>query len=177
MEIRFVPPDLRRLDLVKSEAVALGFFEDQRPLRGALGLVDWRLCGFLSRQIRLGRARGSLGEVILVPAGGRLALERVFVFGLGPRSAFDSERLARILDRMFGVLAAAEVRSAVLGIPGRAAGLVSPQEGIRALMEAAARHRDTDEVTLVEDAEGQKAMGSLIAQERRRARADWMPDP
>lgn len=63
MEVSFVVPDLRRLDELKSEAIALAFFEDERPLRGAMGLLDWRLCGALSRLILRGRASGALERV------------------------------------------------------------------------------------------------------------------
>lgn len=175
MEIRFVPPDLRRFDLLKSEAMALGFFADERPLRGALGLVDWRLCGFLSRQLMAGRARGERGEVLLVPARGRLALEKVFVFGLGRRDDFDPPALDAVLQRMFAVLGGAQIRSSVLAIPGRAVGLVAPEAGMKALLRAAEQRPETDEVTLVEPPEAQKAMEKLIEQERRRARARLGP--
>ena len=49
MEIRFAAPNLRQLDTLRCEALAGAFFEDERPLRGALGYIDWRMCGMLSR--------------------------------------------------------------------------------------------------------------------------------
>jgi hypothetical protein len=38
-------------------------------------------------------------------------------------------------------------------------------------LEIAQRHPEHDEVTLVEDADAQKAMGPVVERERRRARA------
>ncbi len=178
MEIRFVPPDLRRLDLLRSEAMALSFFEDERPLRGALGLADWRLCGFLSRQIEAGRARGELGEVLLVPARGRLTPDKIFVFGLGPRARFGADILDAVLDTMFDVLTCAQVRTSVLAIPGRSVELIPAKDAMRALLRAARRRPETDEVTLVDVPEAQKAMAQILEQERRRARASWVgPEP
>ncbi len=153
--------------------MALGFFEDERPLRGALGLVDWRLCGFLSRQLAVGRVRGKRGEVLLVPARGRLALEKLFVFGLGQRERFEPRALDEVLERMFTVLAGAQIRSSVLAIPGRAVDQVSPEDAMKALLRATHQRPETDEVTVVDTPEAQKAMEQVIEQERRRARAIW----
>ena len=72
MDVRFVLTELARIDALRYEAVALPFFEDERPLRGAAGLCDWRLCGRLSAILRGGRVTGALGELTLLPARPRL---------------------------------------------------------------------------------------------------------
>lgn len=59
---------------------------DERPLRGLAGLIDWRLCGALSRSLRAGHFRGERGESLLVADGSRWARGRIFVHGLGPVS-------------------------------------------------------------------------------------------
>ncbi len=33
------------IDKTHSDTLVLSFFKDERPLRGANGLIDWRLCG------------------------------------------------------------------------------------------------------------------------------------
>ena len=38
--------------------------EDERPLRGDAGLVDWRLCGLISKHLRSGYVTGQLGEAV-----------------------------------------------------------------------------------------------------------------
>ena len=57
MHIHFALPELAQLDELRCEALALPFFSDERPLRGALGLVDWRLCGMVSSLIIEGMAQ------------------------------------------------------------------------------------------------------------------------
>lgn len=170
MDYRFVPPDLRRLDSLRAEAFALSFFEDERPLRGALGLVDWRLCGFLSRQIVGGRLSGARGEMTLVPTRARLRCDKLFIAGLGRQAEFDAERYAETLGVLFGALGRARVRSSVWVLPGRATGTVTPAQAMEGLL-ALADSYDHDEVTLLEGADAQREMESVVLQAKRRARA------
>lgn len=75
------------LHRVRVDLLVVGFAEDERPLRGSAGLVDWRLCGALSRLIRAGRIGGARGEALLMPAGGGLRAGRVLALGLGAPDA------------------------------------------------------------------------------------------
>src|SRR5690606_9263302 len=117
---------LRSLDRLKSEALSLPFFSDERPLRGVLGLVDWRMCGRISALIEGGRVDGARDEIVLVPARPRLTFEKVLLFGLGPRDEFDLEAFGRTTERMLETLTRARVRASALVLPGRALGLVDP---------------------------------------------------
>ncbi len=168
----FVAPDLRRLDELKSEALALAFFEDERPLRGALGLCDFRLCGQLSRLLVRGRARGALGETVLIPARPRLPFEKLFLFGAGPADELDLGRFDQVVERMLDTLDRASVRASVVGLPGRASERVPPVRAMEIFLARALAHPEQDEVTLIEDAEGQRAMTPVVERERRRVRAE-----
>ena len=68
IELRFVAPDLRRLDEVGSEVVVCGIWKDERPFTGLACLLDWRLAGRLSRLAKQGFLVGDVGEVLVVPA-------------------------------------------------------------------------------------------------------------
>ncbi len=172
MDIRFVTPDLRRLDELKTEAIALPFFEDERPLRGALGLVDWRLCGQISRLLLRGRARGASRETVLVPTRPRLAFEKLFLFGAGPSIELDERRFLRVVHRMLETLDRARVRASVLALPGRPFDLVPPQRAMELFLLQAAQHPEQDQVTLIEGHEAQRAMTPVVEREKRRQRAD-----
>ena len=64
MDLRFVPPDLRRLDEAGAELLACCIWSDQWPMRGLAGLLDWRLAGRLSALAREAFLLGELGEVL-----------------------------------------------------------------------------------------------------------------
>ena len=52
---------LRALDGASTELLACGMWEDERPMRGLLGLVDWRMAGRLSSLAKSGFLTGALG--------------------------------------------------------------------------------------------------------------------
>jgi len=171
MDVRFVVSDLRRLDALKMEALSVPVFEDERPLRGAPGLVDWRMCGLVSRLILRGRLRGTPGETMLVAARPRLTFEKLFLFGVGKREVFDETLFRDAVERMLATLTRARVRASVLVLPGRSGDRIVPVRAMEMFLEIAQRHPEHDEVTLVEDPDAQKAMTPVVERERRRARA------
>ena len=83
------------------ETLAVGIPEDERPLRGNAGFVDWRLGGELSRQLKSGFVSGEPGEAVLLPAQRPFAAARILLFGLGP-----ADGTGRVLQRAFAVGAA-----------------------------------------------------------------------
>lgn len=172
MELRFVAPDLRAIDGLRCEAIALPFFEDERPLRGAAGLIDWRLCGRLSRLLVRGQVRGGQGERVLVPARPRLTCDKLFLFGLGPRARFDETTfvaaIADVLDTLEGVRA----RTAMLALPGRSLELVTPERALELFLAATRDRTEHDELTLIEPPDAQRAMMPVLERARRKARAE-----
>ncbi len=72
---------LPAIDALDVDALAL-FVGPERPLQGLAGFADWRLCGLISRAIRDGSYGPDTGEALLLPSGGRIAVPRIFCFGL-----------------------------------------------------------------------------------------------
>ncbi len=171
MDVRFVPLDLARVDALRYEAAALPFFEDERPLRGAAGLCDWRLCGRLSRLLLSARVTGALGEVTLVPARARLPFDKLLLFGSGPRERFDQARFNAVTARIFDVVEGLRLRNLVLALPGRNHDRVSPGDAIRWFLEAAAGQERVEELIVLDDLDAHKVMQPVVEAERRRARA------
>ena len=91
MELRFVTPELARLDEIDTEVLACSVWSDARPSHGVAGLCDWRLGGRLSDLERRGLVTGELGEVVLLAGKPRLSFDKVLVFGAGPRASFGEE--------------------------------------------------------------------------------------
>ncbi len=72
---------LPAIDALDVDALAV-FVGPERPLQGLAGFADWRLCGLISRAIRDGSYGPDTGEALLLPSGGRIAVPRIFCFGL-----------------------------------------------------------------------------------------------
>lgn len=171
MHVRFAVPELGQIDALRCEALALPFFSDERPLRGALGLLDWRMCGFISRLLVRGRIDGTPLETVLIPGRPKLSMDKLFLFGLGPKAEFDTALLERAIGHMLDSLARARVRSTALVLPGRNVGCVAADKAIEAFFTLAMHREEHDEIVLLEPLEAQREMGAVLERERRRARA------
>ncbi|ADO73374.1 M17 family peptidase N-terminal domain-containing protein [Stigmatella aurantiaca] len=100
------------------DALCLFVAEDDRPLTGTAGYVDWRLCGALSRVLQQGFFVGAKDDWLLLPSDGRLPFPRIFAVGLGRRRGLGTESLAQSLAGAARVLTKAKVESVALEIPG-----------------------------------------------------------
>lgn len=170
-ELAFVSPDLRRLDGVESEVLALPFFSDLRPLRGAAGLVDWRMCGFLSKLLIRGRIDGSPGELTLLPSRERLSVDKILLVGLGASVDFSLKRFDDAVQRILEAATRARMRSCVLELPGRSTGAIAPADAMERFLESIRDFEELDELILVEGQMAQRAMEPVLERERRRTRA------
>lgn len=171
MHVRFAAPDWKSLDVLQSEAILAPFFKDERPLTGVLGLIDWRLCGFVSRLILSGVVVGSLGETVLVPLRPRFAADKLFLFGLGEQAQWDESLQQSVTERMLNVGTAARVRALALVLPGRSTGKVRAAAAMESFVRSTTNRREPDEVVLIESPEAQKEMAPILQRERRRALA------
>jgi hypothetical protein len=171
MHVRFVAPELKQIDALRCDALALPWFSDERPLRGALGLIDWRLCGFISKLVIDGAMAGAPLETVLIPGRPKFALGKLFVVGLGSSAEFDDTGFARASQHMLQTLHRAGARSLALVLPGRQIGAIAAVPAMELFALIAARHADHDELVLLEPSDAQHDMQPVIERERRRARA------
>ena len=171
MYVRFIAPDIRRLDELQTEAMTIPFFADERPPQGTLGLVDWRHGGWVSRLLLDGRLTGESGETVLIPSRPKLSCEKLFLFGLGGRADFGPEVFEFTMRRVLETLTRARVRASTCVLPGRHLQMMEPEAAIELLLHVARDYPEQDEVTLVETLEAQKAMSPVLQRDRRRTRA------
>lgn len=93
--------------------------EDERPLRGDAGLVDWRLCGLISEQLRSGYVSGQLGEAALLPGARPLTPSRILLVGTGaPPPRGGSRPILRAMRSAAGKLLMMRSPAALLALPG-----------------------------------------------------------
>jgi hypothetical protein len=105
-------------ELTGVDSLCLFVPEDERPLQGAAGFADWRLCGALSRVLMAGFFTGAPEDCLLLPSGGRLVTPRVFVVGVGPRQRLTADALGRALTFAARMLTRAKVEGVALELPG-----------------------------------------------------------
>jgi hypothetical protein len=145
------------------EALVLSLFTDERPLRGAAGLADWRLAGRLSRLVKADRLSGRRNEVVMTPpARARLPFARLMLFGLGEQAGFDEGRYAAAVRRIRSVLERAGIRRYAVQPPGRATGLIAPRRALELWIETAKQDGLEHEVTVIESPSGQKEMQEAL---------------
>mgnify|MGYP002478384035 FL=1 len=90
--------DLRGLDTLPARDILVFVRPDERPLQGLGGLLDWRLCGALTRILERGLFEGREGERLLTGSLRRVPAERIFLYGTGgkdPRACL-AEALATV---------------------------------------------------------------------------------
>lgn len=171
IDLRFVAPDLRRLDETDAEIFACGVFRDERPFRGLAGLLDFRLAGKLSRLARQGFVLGEVGEALLVPARPRLTADKLLVLGLGPRADFDDDTFRRVLARTLDALEGLSVKRAIVELPGRGASAFEAARAARLLFEALDDDR-RDVLTFVESEPDRGVYEQKDAEAKRAARRE-----
>ena len=107
---------LTTLDQLETDAIVVGVALDNPPLSGILGLLDWRLCGMLTKLRLQQEWTAEAGESLLIATSGRLKAPRLFLFGWGEKRSFLEESLFR-LHQMTSVLEKAGVTSCAVATP------------------------------------------------------------
>lgn len=174
MALSVLPLDLARWDETARDCLVLPVFKDDRPLRGAAGLADWRMCGRLSRLLKANKATGEQGESLMLPPGRRLRFSRLLWFGLGDAKGYSDARFKKDLAWILDVVTKAGVKDWALQAPGRASGLIGARRAVELMLE-----NDTLvelPIALLEDPAGQKDIAELLRSQRER-RASTPPPP
>jgi hypothetical protein len=111
-------PSLSQVDGLEGiDAVVCLIPSDERPLGGASGFVDFRLCGALSRALKSGFFKGEPGEKLLLPSEDRIPAPMLFAVGLGPSRAVTLEQLDQALQNVVSMVEKAGAQHLAVGIP------------------------------------------------------------
>jgi hypothetical protein len=164
MALTVLPMDLARWDETARDCLVLPVFRDDKPLRGAAGLADWRLCGRLSRLLREQRASADPGETMLLPPGRRLKFQRILWFGLGDAKGYTEDRFRKDLAWILEVVRRAGVTDWALQMPGRASGLIGARRAIEIVLED--QELASQPLAIVEDPAGQKDIAELLRSQK-----------
>ena len=163
MNISFLASDLGKWDAAENvpDTLVLPFFGDERPLRGAAGLCDWRLCGRLSRMLQSSRVAGKSGEVTLYPPGKRLPFARLLLVGLGPGDRFDEKAAHEVSRVIADKMRKLGIARYALVPPGRSTGRLSARRALEIYLGEAQKAQAAADVVVVESVAGQKEAADL----------------
>lgn len=156
------------IERAAAEVVVVSCFQNDRPLRGEAGRIDWRLCGAVSALLERGAIRGAAGEAALLPTFGRLRAQRVLLLGLGPSQGFsplDVKAAARDAVLRLGRL---RVQSAAFTLPGHWTGFIPEGPSAGAIVRGAVSALEATSESLrlrlvVPEAAAARALGGVEA--------------
>ena len=162
--------DDQPVERVRADLLVAPFFAGERPLRGAAGRLDWRLCGHLSEMLRRSAFDGAEGDQVLVPTGASARAPRALLVGLGPRSGFGPRQLRPAVATAFEKARALRAGIVAVALPSEALSGVPPERSATAAVvgagEALQRQAFTVRLRLVVEPAGlsvaRQAMSQLV---------------
>jgi hypothetical protein len=104
-------------DAYECEILVVGFFEDERPLRGSTGWVDWRLNGVLSRYLLEKKLLGIWKEMTLIPSQARILSPLILLVGLGKIREYSYLRLRELFPFLLETLKKLKVSKICFSLP------------------------------------------------------------
>jgi hypothetical protein len=170
VHVAVIPIDLGRWDQARpADLLSVPIWSDVRPLRGAAGLLDWRLCGRLSALLAAAKVTGEDGEQLLLPSAGRLPFRMVLVSGLGRLGEFSEKRFRGAVRRTIETMRGLALTRLAVALPGREArdgapGAIAARRALELALDEieAIRPRVVEELTIIEPPAVQKELGEAL---------------
>lgn len=106
-----------RIDVQDCHVLVIGFFKDERPLKGSSGWIDWRLNGMLSRFLIEKKLTGEWKETTLIPSQGRILPGMILLFGLGDLKKYSYLRLRELSPYLLETLKKLGTTRVCLSLP------------------------------------------------------------
>lgn len=109
--------DLRGLDELEADVLALPLYQVVKQPTAVAGYADWRMCGRLARLLIRGLFRGEAGETLLTPSLGRLGIPSLVLFGLGEPIELTQAQIRAHAEHMATVLEGLKARRIAIAPP------------------------------------------------------------
>jgi leucyl aminopeptidase len=101
---------------IKTEALILGIFEGEAKLPDEVAAFDQASGGVVSEMITGGDFKGSSGQILCVPSGGKVAASRIVLAGLGKREDYSLEKARQAIGKASTVCRDRNLREAVIWV-------------------------------------------------------------
>jgi len=139
------------VDEQECDVLVAGFFQDERPLRGASGWIDWRFNGMLSHFLIEKRLTGDWKETTLIPSHGRVTPSMVLLFGLGKVKEYSYLRLRELSSYLLETLEKLKTSNICLSFPYEESYNVDCGKSAEVLIEGIADCLDLDRYSSNQD--------------------------
>jgi hypothetical protein len=105
------------VDLQECDVLVTGVFQDEKPLRGTSGWMDWRLNGLVSRFLIDRKITGEWKETVLIPSQGRIIPKLILLLGLGKVREYSSLRVRELSPCLLSTLYKLGISSLCISFP------------------------------------------------------------
>jgi len=105
------------IDVQECDILVTGFFQDERPLKGSSGWIDWRLNGMLSHYVIEKKLTGDWKETTLIPSQGRVVARMILLLGLGQVQEYSYLRLRELSPYLLETLKKLNTSNICLSLP------------------------------------------------------------
>jgi hypothetical protein len=105
------------VDVQECDVLVTGFFQDERPLQGSTGWIDWRFNGMLSHFLAEKRLTGDWKETTLIPSQGRMDPKLLLLIGLGSAKDYSFLRIRELSPYLLETLKKLNLSSICLSFP------------------------------------------------------------
>jgi hypothetical protein len=133
------------IDVQECDVLVTGFFQDERPLKGSSGWMDWRLNGMLSRFLIEKRLTGDWQETTLIPSQGRVMPRMILLLGLGKVKEYSYLRLRELSPYLLETLKKLNTSNLCLSLPYEESYNVDCGKLVEVLIEGIADCLDLDQ--------------------------------
>jgi hypothetical protein len=139
------------VDIQECDVLAVGFFQDERPLKGSSGWIDWRLNGMLSHFLIENRLTGDWRETTLIPSKGRVVPQLILLVGLGKVRDYSYLRLRELSPHLLGTVKNLSTSNICLSLPSEDRYHVDCGKSAEVFIEGIADCLGTDQSPLDEE--------------------------
>jgi len=105
------------IDVQECDILVTGFFQDERPLKGSSGWIDWRFNGMLSHYLIEKKLTGDWKETTLIPSQGRVVPRMILLLGLGEVQDYSYLRLRELSPYLLETLKKLNTSNICLSLP------------------------------------------------------------
>jgi len=131
-------------DRQRYKCLVLGLFCDEKPPRGICGLMDWRMNGMISREIKKGHLQGEFHEKAVIPWPDRVYTELLLLFGMGHLSDLSYNRIYDTAYEAAVTVDKMKIRDFAFDLPGEGRSVLSPAGVVEAIITGFFDHLSND---------------------------------